>query len=337
MKKISIIHTGGTFSMQADDEGLLTPGNYALDYIEKTVPPLFNAELRQKQLFNLDSSLFRPEHWVAIAREIYDTYDDYDGFVVVHGTDTMAYTASALSFFLKNLEKPVVLTGSQLPLTMKRSDALGNLIAAVEVANSSDLKEVAVQFNNTVFRGNRTKKKDASDFDAFYSPNYRPLIKLGIAMEQYHNRFFQAPAGVFEIDTRLDPRVLLVPIFPGFDFSTIIPTVQEGRTKGIVVEAYGSGNVPSDDPGLEAFFKAAADMGVPIAVCSQSPMGKVNLKLYKVASKAEYYGLVSAVDMTREATIVKLMVALGRFTDLKKIKQFMQLNIAGEKEDESPI
>ncbi|MBU0927203.1 MAG: asparaginase [Spirochaetes bacterium] len=335
MKRIAILHTGGTFSMQSDDQGLLTPGNYALDYIQKTVPPLFNAELHQKQLFNLDSSLFRPEHWVGIANEVYATYDDFDGFVVVHGTDTMAYTAAALSFFLKNLGKPVVLTGSQLPLKMKRSDALSNLISAVEVANSSDLREVAVQFNNTVFRGNRVKKKDAWDFDAFYSPNYRTLVKLGITMEQFHNRFFRPASGVFEIDTRLDPRVLLVPIFPGFDYTSIVPAVEGGSTRGIVIEAYGSGNVPSDDPGLEALFKAAADHRVPIAVCSQSPAGKVNLRLYKVASRAEYYGLVSAVDMTREATIVKLMVALGRYADLEKIKRFMQLNIAGEKEDET--
>ncbi len=335
MKRLSIIHTGGTFSMQTDDMGLLTPGDYALDYIQKSLPPLFNAELHQKQLFNIDSSLFRPQHWVAIAREVYDSYNDYDGFVVIHGTDTMAYTASALSFFLKNLGKPVVLTGSQLPLTMRRSDALGNLIAAVEVANSSTIKEVVVQFNNTVFRGNRTKKKDAGDFDAFYSPNYRPLIKLGISMEQFYNRFLPPPTGPLEVDTRIDSRVLLVPIFPGFDFSTIIPTVLDGKTKGLVVEAYGSGNVPSDDQGLEDFFKAAADMKVPIAICSQSPVGKVNLKLYKVASKADYYGLVSAVDMTREATIVKLMVALGRFSDLNDIKSFMQCNIAGEIESDS--
>lgn len=316
--------------MQADDMGLLTPGDYAMDYIEKAVPPLFNAELHQRQLFNIDSSLFRPRHWVDIALEIHNTYHDYDGFVIIHGTDTMAYTASALSFFLSNLDKPVVLTGSQLPLTERRSDALGNLIAAVEVANSSDIHEVAIQFNNTVFRGNRTKKKDASDFDAFYSPNYRPLVKLGISMEQFYNRFLPPPKGPLVIDTRLDSRVLLVPIFPGFDFSTIIPTVLDGKTKGLVVEAYGSGNVPSDDPGLEDFFKAAADMRVPIAICSQSPMGKVNLRLYSVASKADYYGLVSAVDMTREATIVKLMVALGRFSNLDDIKSFMQQDIAGE-------
>ena len=334
-KKILIIHTGGTFVMESNEKGLLTPGNYALDYISERIKPLFDAEITQHQLCNLDSSLFRPLHWVKIAEHIAENYDLYDGFVVIHGTDTMAYTASALSFMLKNLGKPVVMTGAQLPLIDRRSDAFMNLVDAMEVAINSELNEVVLLFNHTVFRGNRAKKKDAWDFDAFYSPNYNALIKLGIGMESKKHRFLPKPTEKFEIDTRLMEQVVIIPFFPGIDFSSFSVMVKNKKVKGIVIEAYGSGNIPSDNPGLEELFKDAAENCVPIAVCSQSPIGKVNLRLYDVASKAEFYGLISAVDMTREATLVKMMVALGRYSDINDIKKFMMQNCAGEKENEN--
>ncbi len=318
--------------MQADEAGHLSPGDYSIDYVQNALPKLFDAILVQTRLFNLDSSFFRPDHWVAMAEEISCSYDEYDGFVLVHGTDSMAYTACALSFFLKNLGKPVVLTGSQLPLIAKRSDAFGNLVSAVEVALYSGCNEVVVQFANTVYRGNRVKKKDAWDFDAFYSPNYRNLAKLGITMERFVERYLPMPQKPFSLDTRHDPAVHLAPIFPGYDYITLTSAVESGRIRGLVIEAYGSGNVPSDDPGLARLFAAAAERAIPIIVCSQSPIGKVDLGLYKAASDAAYYGLVSAVDMTREATIVKLMAALGRSQKIEEIKAFMQTPIAGEME-----
>lgn len=334
-KKILIIHTGGTFVMESNAQGLLTPGNYAIDYISEKIQPLFDAEIAQEQLFNLDSSLFRPTHWAQIAEHIAKNYDLYDAFVIIHGTDTMAYTASALSFMLRNLGKPVVMTGAQLPLMDRRSDAYTNLVDAVEVALFSELNEVVLIFNHTVFRGNRAKKKDAWDFDAFYSPNYDPLIKLGIGMESKKHRFLPKPAKKFEVDTRLNESVIIIPFFPGIDFSTFSVMVRNNKVKGIVIEAYGSGNIPSDNPGLEELFKDAAENSVPIAVCSQSPIGKVNLRLYEVASKAEYYGLISAVDMTREATLVKMMIALGIYSNIDDVKKFMIANCAGEKENEN--
>ncbi len=332
-KSILIIHTGGTFVMESNEQGQLKPGDYAFDYIDHTINTLFDAKIVQTRLLNIDSSLFRPVHWVKIAEHINDNYDNFDGFVIIHGTDTMAYTASALSFMLKNLDRPVVMTGSQLPLKNRRSDALMNLVDSIEVALYSGLKEVAVLFNHTVFRGNRAKKKDSWDFDAFYSPNYNPLIKLGIGMEKKLHRYLEKKPGVFEIDTRLCEEVIIIPFFPGIDFSTFSIMVRNKKVKGIVIEAYGSGNIPSDNPGLEELFKDAAANSVPIAVCSQSPIGKVNLGLYEVASKAEYYGLISSVDMTTEATLVKLMIALGRYQTIEKVKKFMIGNIAGEKDD----
>ena len=332
MGRIAILHTGGTFAMESNEQGKLRPGTYAFEYIEKSVYPLFDDEIEQFQLCNIDSSLFRPSHWKLIADKIAEMYDSFDGFVVVHGTDTMAYTAAALSFFFENLDKPVVLTGSQIPLKDKRSDALQNLVAAIEVALRGNLNEVVVVFHNAVFRGNRVKKRDAWDFDAFYSPNHPKLIKLGIDMGRLDRLFLPKPTGIFALNTALDERVLLVPFFPGFDFSMLLPVIRDEKVKGIVLEAYGSGNIPSDNPGLEELFAEASGHAFPIVVCSQSPAGKVNLHLYEAATKAEFYGLISAADMTREATLVKLMVALGRFgSDLKKIKKFITRSIAGEK------
>lgn len=332
-KNILIIHTGGTFVMESNEQGQLTPGCYAIDYISKHIKPLFSAQIDQHQLFNLDSSLFRPVHWVKIAEHIAENYEKYDGFVVIHGTDTMAYTASALSFMLKNLGKPVVLTGAQLPLIDRRSDAFMNLVDAIEVAQHSDIPEVMLLFNHTVFRGNRTKKKNAWDFDAFYAPNYGPLLKLGIGIERKQYRIAPMPTGKFEIDTRFDESVIVIPFFPGIDFSAFTLMVNEKRVHALIIEAYGSGNIPSDNTGLDQLFSDAAANEIPIAVCSQSPVGKIDLSLYEAAAKAKFYGLISAVDMTREATLVKMMIALGRYKNINEIKDFMSKNCAGEKEN----
>lgn len=333
-KKIAIIHTGGTFVMAHNQQGKLAPGHYAEDLIAQRVTPLYPSIIfEQIPLLNIDSSLFQPQNWTLIAEKIAEVYDEYDGFVVIHGTDTMAYTASALSFMLKNLDKAVVLTGSQLPLMATRSDAIQNLIAAIEISLYGELQEVVVVFNNTTLRGNRVKKKDAWDFHAFYSPNFPPLVKLGIGIERKRHRYLPKRSGIFEIDTRINSSVLMIPFFPGLDFSIYKPIIDENRVKGLVIEAYGSGNIPSDNPGLEELFTSASTRQIPIAVCSQSPVGRVNLSLYEVASKADFYGLISTVDMTREAALVKLMIALARYRSIKNIKKFMTANIAGEKEN----
>jgi len=331
MAKIAILHTGGTFAMEKDPGGKLRPGDYAFSYIERSVYPLFDDTISQHQIFNLDSSQFRPAHWKLIAKKIAEMYDTYDSFIVIHGTDTMAYTAAALSFFLENLGKPVILTGSQIPLKDRRSDALQNLLSAIEVAIHGGLNEVVVVFHHAAFRGNRVKKRDAWDFDAFYSPNHPRLIKLGIDMERLENLFLSPPSNPFFLDTALDERVLLVPLFPGFDLSMLLPIIRDERVHGIVLEAYGAGNLPSDDPSLIEIFHEAAAHHFPIVVCSQSPAGRVDLDLYEAASRASFYGLISAADMTREATLVKLMVALGRFgNDLEQIRAFMTTPVAGE-------
>ena len=332
MKRAAIIHTGGTFVMEKKPNGGLTPGHSAVGSIENHLLPRYpdiNAD--QFELFNIDSSLITPEHWVLVAVKIKELYSRYDGFIIIHGTDTLAYTSAALSFMLMNLGKPVILTGSQLPFLDRRSDAFSNLSSALGVIGDGDLREVVVVFNNKVYRGNRVKKRDVWDFHAFYSPNFPVLIKLGISLDKKESIFLTPGDRKFEVDERICTQVLLVSIFPGLDFSSYLPLITRGRIKGIVIEAYGSGNLPSDNRGLDTLFQEAEQKGITIVVCSQSPMGGVNLELYEAAEKANRYGLISAGDMTKEAALVKLMIALGRYDKSDEVRNFLLCSIAGEK------
>lgn len=332
MKKIAILHTGGTFVMEQNEKGRLSPGNSARAYIENHIIPGYREiSIDQFQLFNIDSSLVTPSHWVLLAEKVKEIYEVYDGFIIIHGTDTLSYSAAALSFMLPGLGKPLLFTGSQLPVFEKRSDAFSNLTAALEIVLHGGLHEVAVVFNNKVYRGNRVKKRDVWDFQAFYSPNYGPLIRLGIDLEKHEDLFLPELRNNFYVDTRLSPDIIQIPFFPGLDFSFYNPVISGGRVRGVVIEAYGSGNIPSDNPGLDELFSHAAQSAIPVVVCSQSPVGGVNLELYEAAEKASFYGLISAGDMTSEASVVKLMIALGRFISLEEIKNFMTADIAGEK------
>ncbi len=332
MKKIAILHTGGTFVMVPNETGRLRPGNTAMEYIERTVIPGYrDVSVDQFQLFNIDSSLFTPSHWVSLSEKIKDIYEAYDGFIIIHGTDTLSYSAAALSFMLENLRKPVVFTGSQLPFIEKRSDAFSNLNASIEVVLHGGLHEVAVVFNNKVYRGNRVKKRDVWDFHAFYSPNYGLLIRMGIDLIKQEDLFLPESRTPFSIDTRICSDIISIPFFPGLDFSLYLSAITSGRVKGIVIQAYGSGNIPSDNRGLDKLFATASDKEIPMVLCSQSPAGRVNPELYDAAKQAEYYGLIGADDMTVEASVVKLMIALGRFGSLEEIKDFMKRNVSGEK------
>lgn len=333
MKQAAIIHTGGTFVMERNQTGRLTPGRSAVSSIANHLLPRYpDIHVDQFELFNVDSSLFTPDHWILLADKINELYQMYDGFIIIHGTDTLSYTAAALSFMLINLNKPVVITGSQLPFLERRSDAFLNLSSALEVIGDGALKEVSVAFNNKVYRGNRIKKRDVWDFHAFFSPNYPVLIKLGIGLEKKESLFLTPGDSIFRTDTRLCSDVLLISFYPGLDLSLYLHLVRNSRVKGIIIEAYGSGNIPSDNRALDDLFNEAAKLGVVVVVCSQSPVGKVNLELYEAAEKADRYGLISGGDMTKETALVKLMVTLGRFRTQDEIKAFMLKNIAGEKE-----
>lgn len=332
MKEMVILHTGGTFAMETHKNGRLGSGVSVVEYIKTHIIPSYqDLKIDQIQLFNIDSSLFTPEHWILLAEKIRDIYDDYDGFIIIHGTDTLSYSAAALSFMLKNLSKPVIFTGSQLPYFEKRSDAFSNLSASLEVALHGNLNEVAVVFNNSAYRGNRVKKKDVFDFDAFYSPNFEILIKMGIGLEEHGSLFLPKSDKKLELDIRLCRDILIIPFFPGLDFNFYNPVLSHNNLRGILIEAYGNGNIPSDNSGLDELFSNGSEKKIPIVVCSQAPVGSVNLAIYEAAEKASFYGLISAEDMTLETTLVKLMIALGRYKTLEDIKNFMIKNIAGEK------
>ena len=319
--------------MKVNRSGRLQPGDAALGYIEDHVVSRYSrVKIDQYGLFNIDSSLFTPDHWVLLAEKIEELYLEYDGFIVIHGTDTLAYSAAALSFMLKGLAKPVVFTGSQLPVFEIRTDAFSNLHSSIKVVLEGNLHEVAVVFNNRVYRGNRVKKRDVWDFNAFYSPNYGVLIRLGIGLEKNESLFLPYPKVPFEVDTRICRSIAVISFFPGLDLSLYIPLIADNRIKGIVIEAYGSGNIPSGDGALDVFFKKTSESRIPVAVCSQAPVGEVDFELYEAAENASFYGLISAGDMTKEASLVKLMIGLGRHEEMEDVKSFMLEDISGERE-----
>jgi L-asparaginase len=283
------------------------------------------AELETKLLFSMDSADMQPSDWLTLAREVHAELPKYDGIVVVHGTDTMAYTASALGLLLGPLPKPVILTGSQRPLVEARSDARQNLVDAVMVA-TLPVPEVAIVMHSRALRGVRATKRDAWGFDAFDSPHLAPLVELGIDVEVASHVLPRVELGPF--DDRLDPRVLAVRVFPGLDPGLVRSAVHSG-VHGLVLEGYGTGNVPlSLLPALEE----ARSKNIPVVVVSQCLRGFVDLARYEGGAMAAAVGAISAKDMTVEAALAKLMIGLGRFGNTDALRTWFTASIAGERD-----
>lgn len=328
MKKILLLQTGGTISMGGTGH-LHQLDREAWGKVLKNQIPELNkmADIEVEHLFAEDSSDIHHRHWQLIAETVEKHYDAYDGFVILHGTDTMAYTASALSFCLRNLDKPVILTGSQVPLSNLRSDARRNLINSIEIATMS-LNEVAICFNDHVYRGNRSTKMSIGDFDAFASPNYPPLAEIGLHIEL---RDTQLPANDqdLHITNRFDDRLLLLKSFPGLNSSHVNPDWSQLRA--IVLEAFGSGNFPLKDPeGIWPLLKKGFKNNILIIITSQAPYDSVDLTKYESGHRALDRGALGAGDMTVEATITKLMHLLGQSDDNDYIRKNFQEPIAGE-------
>lgn len=283
------------------------------------------ADLETRLLFQMDSANMQPSDWVTLAREVHAELPRYDGVVVVHGTDTMAYTASALALMLGALPKPVVLTGSQKPLVDVRTDARQNLVDAALVA-TLPVPEVSVVMHSRALRGARSTKKDAWGFDAFDSPHLAPLVELGLDVEiAAHVR---PPGELAPFDDRLEPRVLAVRLFPGLDPTLVRAAVRAG-VKGLVLEGYGSGNVPlSLLPALEE----ARKRDVPVVVVSQCLRGFVDLDVYEGGVMARDAGALSARDMTVEAAIPKLMIGLGRYGTGRALREWFESSAVGERD-----
>ena len=327
MKRICLIHTGGTITMHKNAQGVLEP-NMLSEHILEYVPSIQQvAEIGHVPLFQLDSSDITPKHWLQIAEAIGKHYHEYDGFVVLHGTDTMAYTATALSFMLDNLSKPVIITGSQLPISEVGSDGVNNLLNAVRFA-CEPISEVAIMFGHRLLRGNRAKKMSQTHFDAFESPNCAPLAKLGTELKLADHTIIRRPQQL-ELRTQLVTDVAFIKIFPGITNEFILGMVPS-RTKAVILEAYGTGNFPLGVDGIQQSIDAISEQGIITVITTQCIYGAVEYEKYQGGFFAKQHGALSAHDMTSEAALIKLMWVLGQTSDYEHIKRFYHNNLVGE-------
>jgi L-asparaginase len=334
---VLMVYTGGTLGMVYDTKSKsLVPFDF--DQILINMPELQRLEFELTTLTlpkPIDSSNIKPETWIELARIVKDNFEAYDAFVILHGTDTMAYTASALSFLLENLSKPVILTGAQLPIGVARTDARENLITALEIASSQIngrpvVPEVAIYFNSYLLRGNRAKKKESSQFNAFRSENYPALAEVGVTID--FNFPFILP---FRSDLplilheKLEEQVVILKLFPGINQKIIHNILNTNGLQGVVLETYGAGNAPSDDWFLEELQQATKN-GVVIFNVSQCDGGRVLQGHYQTSSKLKGIGISSGSDITTEAAITKMMFLLGQETEPERVKYRLENNICGE-------
>lgn len=334
---VLLIYTGGTIGMKED------PSDHALkpfDFsgILEEVPELrkFTCSIDSFTFDPLiDSSDVEPLMWQQLAELIRDRYDDYDGFVVLHGTDTMAYSASALSFMLDNLGKPVVFTGSQLPVDQPRTDGRENLISAIEIASAKDsegkplVPEVCIFFDSHLFRGNRSVKADATAFDAFKSPNYPPLAVAGIDIRYNEGLIRRSTDRPFGILTSLDTRVSILKLHPGITPQIARHVICEPDIRAVILETYGSGNSISK-PWFIDIVRDAASQGKILLNVTQCLAGNVNMALYATGRALRDAGVISGGDMTTESALAKLFVLMGKCSDNEEVKRQLLLDMRGE-------
>ena len=326
---ILIIHTGGTLGMDLSGE----PGDESTfkDTLKSHAPRIFEvANIAVEILYNKDSSNMTPGDWAALATALDAHMDNYDAFIVIHGTDTMAFTASALSFMLQNPKKPIILTGSQRPLMDARSDAPRNLIYAVELATRSPFKEVCIFFDSVLLRGNRAKKVSIPSFGAFDSPNFPPLAKAGVSTEfiplvEQH--------GEYRFNPKVDPSVVNISLFPGAKIPDINFFLQN-QAKALVLQAFGPGDIPTSSSNVMTLLDELKNHKIPVVICSQAITGRVNPELYDAGRKALAAGAISASDMTWESAITKCMCLLGQKLSYEDFKTAFARNLAGEITDE---
>lgn len=327
-KSILLIYTGGTIGMVKGTDGSLKPFDF--EKLTAEIPELkkFDAELSAIAFKKpIDSSNINPETWVHLAKLIEQHYQQYDGFVILHGSDTMAYTASALSFLLDNLCKPVILTGSQLPIGIRRTDAKENLITAIEVAASGNTPEVCVYFEYKLLRGNRTVKVNAEHFEAFDSPNFPTLAEAGVHIK-YHQKAKCSVENPLKTHKQMSSSVALLKLYPGIP-QEVVKMVLNSNCKGIVLETFGSGNASTDTEFLST-LESAIHNGKIILNISQCLAGAVSQGLYETSSQLEKLGVVSGKDMTTEAALTKLMFLLGQDLSNEDIKKQLTISLRGE-------
>jgi L-asparaginase len=308
--RLLFIHTGGTLMMRGGNPSPLAPDVYKQDLLAELPILAKVAEIETRILFNLDSSDMQPHHWVELGATVHEALPRYDGFVIVHGTDTMAYTASALAFLLPGLDRTVALTGSQKPLVDVRSDARANLVDACHLATLR-IPEVGIAFDSRFLRGCRAAKLDAWGMSAFGSPACPPLAELGLSV--HLGPHVLPPRAPVPFDPRIEPRVLAVRTFPGLEPRLLRGALAAG-VRGMVIEAFGAGNLPRLENSLIPIVEAARERDVPVVIVSQTARGAVDLTRYEGGVAAQCAGAIGAGDMTPEAALTKLMITLGRVT-----------------------
>ncbi|MBR0309452.1 MAG: asparaginase [Paludibacteraceae bacterium] len=339
MKRVLVILTGGTITMVRNPQsGALRPAD--VETFKAFVPELFAGNVEVDMLpFNplIDSSDISPANWTRMANAVVTNYTKYDGFVILHGTDTMSYSASALSFMLENLSKPIVFTGSQLPVGVLRSDAKENLLTAIEIAATARpdgqpmVPEVTIFFEDSLFRANRTTKKNAEHFEAFDSYNYPSLAKAGVHIT-YRPHLIRYPETLSPLFTHMHTctDVAILKLFPGINEAVVRAVLNTEGLKGVVLETYGSGNAPSAQ-WLYKALKQATDKGIIIVNKTQCSMGSVDMGQYEVAKNLLKAGVISGYDITTEALLTKMMTLLGEHpNDTDRIKHLLSIPICGE-------
>ena len=331
-KRILIIYTGGTIGMTRTENGY-TPQKDAFHALLRQLPELYSPGFPSWDIVDmdppLDSSNITVLEWNAIGEIIFSHYARYDGFVVLHGTDTMAYTASALSFMLRKNNKPVILTGSQIPLCEIRNDARDNLITALLIAAAGLVHEVCLYFGGKLFRGNRAVKYSADDLIAFESPNYPPLAEAGIEI-RYHDSALLPPCdGAFSLQPLMNVPIGVIKVFPGIQFE-LFDSIMTEKLKGIVIETFGAGNIPRHAGALLPIIRKASENGTVIIVCSQCPHGTVSLGAYETSVALKEAGAVSGYDITTEAAVAKLYYLFSRGLSRDEICVRMERSMRGE-------
>ncbi len=330
-KHIYIAYTGGTIGMKPSDQGYIP----AAGFLSETLAQMPEFHRPEMPLFTLheydnliDSSDMNPSDWQRIADDIATNYDKYDGFIILHGTDTMAYTSSALSFMLENLSKPVIVTGSQIPLAELRSDGQVNLLNALYVAANYPIAEVSLFFNNRLLRGNRSRKVDADGFNAFDSPNFPPLLEAGINIRLKAGELATPSDKPLRVSPVKAQPIGMVSLYPGIASEVLKNTLQQ-PVNALILLSYGVGNAPQS-PSLIAQLNYAKDREIPVLNCTQCIRGRVNMGGYATGHGLQQAGVLSGSDMTPEAALAKLHYLLSKSLSFSQLKSQLTHNLRGE-------
>jgi len=335
--KVLIIYTGGTIGMIRDEKTrTLIP--FRLERVVQSIPSILELglEIHSMELDEIiDSSNVTPKMWLELAEIIDEYYNDFDGFVILHGSDTMAYSASALSFLLENLGKPVVFTGSQLPIGLPRTDARENLITALTIAGMRNkdghslIPEVCVYFEDRLYRGNRTYKYNSENFDAFISRNYPILAEAGVRIKIFEERLLAQSTKDFVVHKTMNSNVAVLKLFPGLKLQNYPKLYKDSGIEAVIIETFGSGNGPTSGDFLPA-VKELIENGILVLNITQCREGKVEMGKYETSEKLLSLGVISGADLTFESAIAKAMFVLGLTTDLNERRQLLATDLRGE-------